>query len=131
MTRVRNTREEIILGLEKDYWEAMKRKDGKRSAELSGATSLVTNSHGVSAIAKEKMGAMTEDSSWTLEDYSLDDVQIALPAPDVAIIAYRARQTVTMGGKTRSFEAADCSTWVLGAAGWECHAHSEVVLGKT
>lgn len=128
MSPTADPREKTILGLEKAYWEAMKRKDGKRTAELSGKTSLVTNSHGISAIAKEKMGKMTEDGSWTLEDYSLDAVQIALPAPDVAIIAYKARQRVTMNGKTREFEAADCSTWVHGPAGWECHAHSEVPL---
>jgi hypothetical protein len=130
MTLIANPQEKTILGLEKDYWEAMKRKDGKRTAELSGETSLVTNSHGISAIAKEKMGRMTEDGSWTLEDYSLDDVQISLPAPHVAIIAYKARQRVTMNGTTREFEAADCSTWVHGASGWECHAHSEVPLGN-
>lgn len=128
MPRKHSSREEIILGLETAYWDAMMQKNGTRAAELSGATSLVTGARGISAIAKDKMGAMTEDDSWALDSYSLSDVQFVLPAPDVAIIAYKARQKVTMGGKTREFEAADCSTWIKGPAGWECHAHSETPL---
>ncbi len=33
------TKDEIV-GLEKSYWDAMKKKDGTRTAELSGKTSL-------------------------------------------------------------------------------------------
>ncbi len=29
-----------IIALEKDYWEAMKRKDGRRTAQLSGDGAL-------------------------------------------------------------------------------------------
>ena len=36
-----------IIALEKDYWEAMKRKDGKRTAQLSGDGALVTGARGV------------------------------------------------------------------------------------
>ena len=53
---------------------------------------------------------------------------MVVPAPDVAIIAYTLRQNVTMGGKKQELRAADSSTWVRGAKGWECHAHSETFL---
>ncbi len=33
------TKDEIIA-LEKDYWEAMKRKDGKRTAQISGKVAV-------------------------------------------------------------------------------------------
>lgn len=56
------TRDEIIA-LEKSYWDAMKRKDGSRTAELSGETSLVTGARGVVTIPKAKMGAMTEEGN--------------------------------------------------------------------
>jgi hypothetical protein len=118
-----------IIGLEKSYWDAMKRKDGTRTAELSGKTSLVTGTQGVMSIAKSKMGKMTEEGQWTLESYAFDDVEVTTPAPDVAIIAYTVRQTVTMDGKQQEMHAADSSTWIRGANGWECHAHSETILG--
>jgi hypothetical protein len=37
-------------------------------------------------------------------------------------------QKVTMGGKPQQLQAADSSTWIRGADGWECHAHSETIL---
>jgi ketosteroid isomerase-like protein len=119
---------EEIIALETSYWDAMKRKDGKRTAELSGDNALVTGARGVAAIPKAKMGAMTEESSWTLHSYAFEDVKVTRPAPDVAIIAYTVRQKVTMDGKEQDLHAADSSTWVRGAAGWECHAHSETFL---
>ncbi|MGH6998118.1 MAG: nuclear transport factor 2 family protein [Phenylobacterium sp.] len=117
-----------IIALEKSYWDAMKAKDGGRTAALSGATSLVTGAQGVMSIAKAKMGKMTEEGGWALHSYAFDNVEVATPAPNVAIIAYTVRQKVTMNGKTAELRAADSSTWVRGANGWECHAHSETFL---
>ncbi|MES1197031.1 MAG: nuclear transport factor 2 family protein [Pseudomonadota bacterium] len=119
---------EDILALERDYWDAMKRKDGQRAAQLSGQSSLVTGAHGVSAIAKDKMGKMTEEGNWTLNAYEFSDVQVVTPTDDVAIIAYTVNQDVTMDGKPQKLRAADSSTWVRGPNGWECHAHSETFL---
>ena len=117
-----------IVALERDYWDAMKRKDGRRAAQLSGKAALVTGAGGVMSIPKDKMGKMTEDGKWTLEAYEFDDVQVVTPAPDVAIIAYTVKQNVTMDGKKQELRAADSSTWIRGADGWECHAHSETFL---
>ena len=119
-----------VIALEKSYWDAMKAKDGDRAASLSGETSLVTGSQGVMSIARNKMGRMTEEGNWTLDSYSFDEVQVATPTPDIAIIAYRVEQKVTMNGEPRSFQAADSSTWIRSAKGWECHAHSEAILNK-
>lgn len=121
------TKDEIV-GLEKSYWDAMKKKDGTRTAELSGITSLVTGTQGVMSIPKSKMGKMTEDGKWTLESYVFDDVEVSTPAPNVAIIAYTVRQKVKTDGKLHEMHAADSSTWIRGTGGWECHAHSETIL---
>jgi hypothetical protein len=123
------TRDEII-GLERSYWDAMKAKDGKRAAELSGQTSLVTGARGVMSIARDKMGKMTEEGGWVLNSYEFDDVEVATPAPNVGIIAYTVRQSVTMDGEAAELRAADSSTWIRGANGWECHAHSEAFLDE-
>ena len=123
-----NATKDEIIALEKDYWDAMKRKDGKRASQLSGKVSLTTGARGVTSIPKDKMGKMTEEGDWTLESYKFEDVEVITPAPDVAIIAYKVTQKVTMGGKPQELQAADSSTWIRGADGWECHAHSETIL---
>jgi Domain of unknown function (DUF4440) len=127
---VRPTKQEII-DLETSYWDAMKAKDGKRSSQLSAKTSLVTGASGVMSIPKSKMGKMTEEGKWTLDSYEFDDVEVATPTPDIAIIAYTVRQKVTMDGKSQDLRAADSSTWIRGDDGWQCHAHSEAFLKET
>jgi len=128
-THAKPTKEEIV-GLEKSYWDAMKTKDGKRTAELAGETSIVSGARGVMSIPKAKMGKMTEEGNWTLESYAFDNIEFATPTPDVAIIAYTVKQKVTMDGKKQDLHAADSSTWIRGPKGWECHAHSETFLEK-
>jgi ketosteroid isomerase-like protein len=123
-----NATKDEIIALEKDYWEAMRRKDGKRTSQLSGKVSLTTGARGVTTIPKAKMGEMTEDGHWTLESYEFSDVEVITPAPNVAIIAYKVKQKVKMDGKQQEMRAADSSTWIRGADGWECHAHSEAFL---
>ena len=127
MSSSKPTKDDIIA-LETSYWDAMKSKDGAASAKLSGGTSLVTGANGVTSIAKAKMGKMTEDGDWTLESYKFDDIHVVTPIPDVAIIAYTVTQNVTMKGKAQELRAADSSTWVRNADGWECHGHSETFL---
>jgi len=128
MSQAEPTKDDIIA-LERSYWDAMKKKDGRRTAELSAPNSIVTGARGVMTVAKEKMGRMTEEATWTLDDYVFDNVEVSTPAENVAIIAYTVRQKVTMDGKAQELRAADSSTWVRGANGWECHAHSEAFLG--
>lgn len=127
MAHAAPTKDEII-DLEKSYWDAMKQKDGRKTAELSAKTSLVTGAKGVMSIPKSKMGAMTEEGKWTLESYAFSDVEVSTPTPDVAIVAYKVKQKVTMDGKTQDMQAADSSTWVRGPDDWKCHAHSEAFL---
>ena len=40
-TTAKPTKDEIVA-LEKSWWDAMKKKDGKRTAELSGENAIVT-----------------------------------------------------------------------------------------
>lgn len=117
-----------IVALEKSYWDAMKSKDGKKTAKLSGKSALVTGAQGVMRIGKDKMAEMTEEGKWTLESYAFEDVEVSTPSPDVALIAYTVSQNVTMDGKAKKMRAADSSVWIRGPHGWECHAHSETVL---
>jgi hypothetical protein len=123
-----NPTKDEIIALEKEYWDAMKRKDGKRTSQLSGKVALTTSARGVTSIPKAKMGQMTEEGNWTLESYEFDDIEVVTPTPDVAIIAYKVKQDVMMDGKKQELKAADISTWVRGPDGWECHAHSETFL---
>ena len=125
MTTYSKPTKEDVIALETSYWEAMKAKDGAGTSQLSGRISLVAGAQGVMSIAKSEMGKMTEEGNWTLESYAFDDIAVTIPTPDVAVIAYTVSQKVKMNGKSQNLRAANSSTWIRGADGWECHAHSE------
>ena len=87
------TRQEVIA-LETSYWDAIRQKDGRKTAQLSGETALVTGARGVMSIPKARMGQMTEEGDWTLESYEFEEVEVTTPSPDVAVIAYTVRQSL-------------------------------------
>lgn len=116
------------IALERSYWDALVRKDGKRASALSGDPCLVTGAQGLRSIARDELEKMTEAEGWSLQSYAFEDVRVLAPAPDIAIVAYTVTQQVTMNGASRSFRAADMSTWVREPAGWVCHAHAESLL---
>ena len=118
-----------ILPLEREYWDAMCRKDSAASSRLAADPSVVTGKQGVMVLSRQKMKAMTEEGNWTLDSYRFDDVTFLAPAPDVAVLAYTVTQTVTTGGKSETSRSAHSSTWTRGAEGWTCCAHSEALLG--
>jgi hypothetical protein len=128
MSRAITLSPDDVIALEKSYWDAMKAKDGRRTAELSADPSIVTGPRGMMSIPKDKMAGMTEDGSWTLDDYVFEDVKVLLPAEGIAIIAYIVRQTITLKGEAKEARGADSSVWIHGVNGWECHAHSETPL---
>ena len=117
-----------IIGLEKDFWDAIQRKDGKRTSELMGTVALTIGARGVASIPRGKMAELTAEGKWTLDAYHFDNIEVVTPTPDVAIIAYVVNLNVTMDGKQQVLRAADSSAWVRSDNGWQCHTHSETLL---
>jgi hypothetical protein len=48
---------------------------------------------------------------------------------DVALVAYKVRESLTVDGKPLEFEAADSSTWIRSNGRWLCAMHSESITG--
>jgi hypothetical protein len=48
---------------------------------------------------------------------------------DVAVVAYKVREQMTVDGKPLTLEAADASTWVRRDGRWLCALHTESIAG--
>ena len=48
---------------------------------------------------------------------------------DVAVIAYRVKELLTVDGKPITIDAADSSTWVRRNGQWVCALHTEALIG--
>ena len=126
----RNAMEKELLDLERQYWQAIKERDIDTILRLSDDPCLVTGAQGAATIDRKTMAAMMKAPSWKLEDFEVkDDAQVRMLRDDVAILAYKVSEKLTVEGKPVTLEAADASTWVRRNGSWVCALHAESVAG--
>jgi uncharacterized protein (TIGR02246 family) len=118
-----------ILALEKKFWQAMIDRDSAAAAALSADPCLVTGAQGVGRLDRQTFIRMMEGGTWRLHAFTFSDVKVERFGEDLAVIAYRVREELTVDGKPLTMEAADASTWVKKDGAWLCALHTESVLG--
>lgn len=123
-----NTPNELIE-LERRFWQAIQDHDPATAMELSDDACLVTGPRGVRSISRSELGKMMIRSTTTLDGFTLDDFEVRMLGDDVAVVAYRVHEDLTVDGETISFDAADASTWVHKDGHWVCAQHSEAIAG--
>ena len=128
-TETTETLEQELLGLERQYWQAIKDRDGDAAMRLTDDPCIVTGAQGVGRIDKLTLGAMMKRAPYTLEEFEIDEPHVRLLRDDVAILAYKVRERLTVDGKPVVLEAADSSTWVRRGGRWVCALHTEAIAG--
>ncbi len=119
-----------LVQLEKQYWQAIKDRDVDVAMRLTDDHCIVTGAQGVVSLDKPEMAAMMNAANYTLDDFELeDDVEVLLLSDDVAILAYKAREDLTVDGEPVTMEVADASTWVRRNGRWVCALHTEAIYG--
>ncbi|HEX5370335.1 MAG TPA: nuclear transport factor 2 family protein [Dehalococcoidia bacterium] len=118
-----------VLGLEKTFWEAMKKKDTETAARMTAAKCIVIGATGVGEIDPPTMGQMLAGGTWTLESYAFEDVKVQEAGEDAVVIAYKVTEQLTVEGKPLSLTAFDASLWQREAGRWTCALHTESLAG--
>jgi len=123
------TVEQELIDLEKQYWQAIKDKNADVAMRLSDDPCIVTGAQGVGRIARRTLAGMMKSASFRLHDFQLRDVHVQLVTNDVAILAYRVYEQLTVDGRPVTLEASDASTWVRRDGRWQCALHTESLAG--
>lgn len=118
-----------LLDFEKQYWNAIMNRDVQAAMRLTDDPCIVTGAQGVGRISQKQFADMLQAGGWTLHSFDLSDVQVRLLSEDVAIVAYKVKESLTVEGKRMTLEAADSSTWVRREGNWVCALHTEAMLG--
>jgi hypothetical protein len=119
-----------LLKLEKQYWQSMKDKDTKTASRLTDYPCIIAGAQGVGRLDEKKFSAMLNSPDWNLKDFSLDDkVELRMLSEDVAILAYKVHEKLTVEGKPVALDAADASVWVRRNGEWRCALHTESLSG--
>jgi hypothetical protein len=122
--------EKELLELERQYWQAIKDKDVDAAMRLTDESCIVTGAQGVGRMDRRSLGAMLKAAPYTLERFELgDDAEVSLLGDDVAVLAYKVHEELTVDGKPVVLDAADASTWVRRDGRWLCALHTESLLG--
>jgi ketosteroid isomerase-like protein len=124
-----DTLKKELLTLEEQFWDAMKEGDVDAALQLTSDPCIVTGPQGVSSVDKATFAKMMQDAPWTLDDYEIRDAQVQQVSDDVAVIAYKVREDITVDGEELELEAADASTWMRKNGAWVCVMHTESLLG--
>lgn len=122
-------RKNELVALEERFWRAMKEKDADTMAELTADPSIITGPQGVSRIDPGMFAKMMKDATWSLDDYRISETTVQPIGDDVAVIAYKVHEDLTVDGEPVSLDAAEASTWVRKNGSWVCALHAEGILG--
>jgi ketosteroid isomerase-like protein len=118
-----------LLDHEKQYWQAIKDRDVQAAMRLTDDPCIVTGAQGVARITRQAFAGMLQAGGWTLHEFTLSDVQVKVLSEDVAIVAYKVKESLTVDGKPLTLEATDSSTWVRREGQWMCALHTEALTG--
>jgi hypothetical protein len=129
MTTTTKTQE--LLELERRFWNAMREKDGEAASEMTHDSCIVVGAQGVTTIDPSTMGRLTKEGDWELERYTFDEstAQVQFLNGDVALVAYKVKEKLTVDGKPVNLEANDASVWVRRNGEWLCAMHTESLAG--
>jgi len=122
--------ERELLGLERQYWQAVKDKDSETAARLSDDPCIITGAQGVRLIDNQTLAGLMNATPFTLHAFTIgDDAEVRLLGDDVAVLAYNVHEELTVDGKPVTLDAAEASTWVRRGGRWVCALHSESLKG--
>jgi uncharacterized protein (TIGR02246 family) len=118
-----------LLDLEKQYWQAIQEKDADAAMRLTDEECIVTGAQGVGKMNRQNLSQMLKDAPYTLNAFELKDPEVRQLRDDVAILAYKVHEELTVDGKPVKLDAADASTWVRRDGRWLCALHTESLTG--
>ena len=120
-----------LLEHERRFWNAMRDKDGEAASGMTADKCIVVGAQGVSSVDPKTMGRLTKEGDWELERYTFDEstAQVQFLTDDIALVAYKVNEKLTVEGKPVSLEANDSSVWVRKNGEWLCAMHTESLVG--
>jgi hypothetical protein len=117
------------MRLERTFWDTMKSSDGDAAASMTDTPSIVVGAQGIGDVDPQAMKGMMAGATWKLHSYEFEDPHVRLIGDNVAIVAYKVVEDLTVDGKRLKVTAHDSSVWRRQNGGWVCALHTESLAG--
>jgi len=121
--------EGTLVGLEREYWDAMISKDPTVATRLTAERQIYTGPQGVSTIGADAIGSMVQSDGWKLKSYDFSDVTVLAPTRNMAIVAYHVTEKIDVDGESVTLDANDSTVWLRQNGAWAAVLHSESLEG--
>lgn len=121
--------ESELFNLEKQYWQAIKNRDLDAALALTNNPCVVAGASGVSKVNRKSFEKIMKGAKHTLENFEMTEPKMHMLTDDVAVLAYKVHEDLTVDGKAVSIDASEASTWVRRDGEWQCALHSESLIG--
>ncbi len=118
-----------LLKLENEFWQSLRDNDAETATRLTDEKCLLAGPQGVSEIRSEQMADLMRSATYTLHEFKLDEPHVRFVTDDVAVVAYKIHEELTVDGKSVKLDAAEASTWVRRDGRWVCAMHAEAIEG--
>src|SRR5205823_13937545 len=99
--------ENELVDLERRYWTAMKEKDVDGAVRMTDEPCIVTGAQGVGRVSHEEFRTLMVNAKWTLHDFEMENMQARMISDDVAVVAYKVKEKLTVEGKPLTLVASD------------------------
>src|SRR5689334_6786812 len=92
--------EQELLGLEREFWKAMQERDVDTCARLTDFPCIVTGPQGAATVDEAAFRKMMAKPTYRIDRFEVsDDAQVRLIRDDVAVIATKVHEDLTVEGK--------------------------------
>ncbi len=114
---------DTIIAIERQAWEAWKRKD----ASFFRATLLPTAAYvsGTGVSTREEIAHQIETDTCKVDGYVLRNEEVHSLSPDVALLTLRAMSDVTCGDRSIHSDAWSSTVFVRDGDSWKVSFHQE------
>jgi hypothetical protein len=123
------TVEKELSDLENAYWQTIKDKNVDAAIKLTDYPCVVAGASGIGKIDKDSFVKMMKGAKYTLHEFEIKDSEIRMVNDDVALVAYKVQEELTVDGAKVKMDAADTSVWVRRNGSWKCALHTESLQG--
>ena len=123
------TVEKEILALEREYWDAMVRKDPDAPTRLTADECLVVGPPGISTVRGRDIAKMVTSHDGKIKKYDFSNVSCLQVDPNTAILAYSVTEEVEIDGQPMTVKANDATLWTKRNGQWVSAFHTESIAG--
>jgi hypothetical protein len=125
------TVDQQVIELEKRFWRTIMDRDVDAALALTDDPCIIAGASGTAIVDHASFRQIMSAATYTLHDFAIEDAKVRMLSGDVALVAYKVREDLTVDGQKLTLNAADSSVWVRRNGDWRCAMHTESVLGDS